>query len=264
MAGGADIALLNLPVLLVSTFVTDSVAVAQWGLTRVVAGLMRVLCVHTTLPLAAELGHDHAIGAREPCSGFTRAHRCWSRCWRAPWFRVCWRSGRIFSRFGPTARSRTTRADHDVVDRCGAAAPSILALGYANYSDRGELLVRAKALQLVVFLVLSAILTPPMGLLGAAIAIVASELLIQFGVLGRIVIGQTLQHRAAFVFLAAVMVTVALAGWALGTAIRLAMPAGRGRCGSSSNAGYGWLSSQLRPVRSRSNACARLTEAIPH
>ena len=36
-----------------------------------------------------------------------------------------------------------------------AVAPSILALGYANYSNRGDLLVRTKGLQLVVFLVLS-------------------------------------------------------------------------------------------------------------
>ncbi len=44
---------------------SDRIAVAQWGLTRVVAGLLRVLCVQTTLPLAAELGHDHAAGDRK-------------------------------------------------------------------------------------------------------------------------------------------------------------------------------------------------------
>ena len=63
VAGATDLALLNLPVLLVSAFVSDRVAVAQWGLTRVVAGLLRALCVQTTLPLAAELGHDYAVGA---------------------------------------------------------------------------------------------------------------------------------------------------------------------------------------------------------
>ncbi len=47
-----------MPVLLVSALVSDRVAVAQWGLTRVVAGLLRMLCIKTTLPLAAELGHD--------------------------------------------------------------------------------------------------------------------------------------------------------------------------------------------------------------
>ena len=40
---------------------------------------------------------------------------------------------------------------------------------------------RTKGLQLVVFLVLSALLIRPLGLLGAAIAVVASDLLIQFG-----------------------------------------------------------------------------------
>ncbi len=63
-------------------------------------------------------------------------------------------------------------------------APSILALGYANYSDRGDLLVRTKGLQLVVLLILSVVLIPPMGPLGAASAVVASDLLIQFGLLG--------------------------------------------------------------------------------
>ena len=41
-------------------------------------------------------------------------------------------------------------------------------------------------------------------------------------------------------FLAAVMIAVTLAGWALGTAIRLALPLDRRRCGSLSNARYGW------------------------
>ena len=45
VASATDLALLNLPVLLVSAFVSDRVAVAQWGLTRVVAGLLRMLCV---------------------------------------------------------------------------------------------------------------------------------------------------------------------------------------------------------------------------
>ena len=65
IAGATELALLNLPVLLVSVFVSDRVAVAQWGLTRVVAGLLRALCIQTTLPLAAELGHDYAVGATE-------------------------------------------------------------------------------------------------------------------------------------------------------------------------------------------------------
>ncbi len=42
-----------------------------------------------------------------------------------------------------------------------AIAPSILALSYANYSNRGDLLVRTKGLQLAVFLVLSVLLIRP-------------------------------------------------------------------------------------------------------
>ena len=85
-----------------------------------------------------------------------------------------------------------------------AVAPSILALGYANYSNRGDLLVRTKGLQLAVFLVLSVVLIPPWDRSGAAIAVVASDLLIQFGLLGLIIIRQTLQHPLRHVaFLAA-------------------------------------------------------------
>ncbi|MBT1515983.1 hypothetical protein KIP88_36610 [Bradyrhizobium sp. SRL28] len=266
VASAADLALLNLPVLLVSAFVSDRVAVAQWGLTRVVAGLIRVLCVQTTLPLAAELGHDYAVGHRE------RLRSLYARgsvlvallasvvvsgllpFW--PDFFALWTHNAI-----PCDRALT----FVLLIGTAAVAPSILALGYANYSDRGQLLLRAKALQLVLFLVLSAILIPSIGLLGAAVAVVASELLIQFGVLGRIIIGQTLQHPLRhLLFLAAVMVTVTLAGWALGTAIRLAIPLAEPlrffvECGL-------WLvvvavaASPLAIERVR----ARLTAAIPH
>jgi O-antigen/teichoic acid export membrane protein len=104
-------------------------------------------------------------------------------------------------------------------------APSILALGYANYSNRGDLLVRTKGLQLVVFLILATILIPPMGPLGAAAAIVTGDLLIQFGLLGIIVMRQTLErpflHLAV---LAVLMAFVTLGGWALGALIRAWVP----------------------------------------
>ena len=107
----------------------------------------------------------------------------------------------------------------------GAAAPSILALGFANYSNRGDLLVRSKGLQLVVFLVLALALTAPMGPLGAAIAIVASDLLVQFGLLTVVIIRQTLARPLGhIVFLAVVFVAVVLAGWALGSVIRSLVP----------------------------------------
>ncbi|KRR24976.1 hypothetical protein CQ14_30610 [Bradyrhizobium lablabi] len=226
VAGATDLALLNLPVLLVSAFVSDRVAVAQWGLTRVVAGLLRVLCVQTSLPLAAELGHDHAVGdVQRLQSLYVRGSVLVTLLasvvvsgllpfW--PDFFALWTRGVV-----PYDPALTVT----LLIGTAAAAPSILALGYANYSNRGDLLVRTKGLQLVVFLVLSAVLIPSTGLIGAAIAVVASELLIQFGVLGRIILQDTLQHPLRHVgFLAAVMIAVTLAGWALGAAIRLATP----------------------------------------
>jgi O-antigen/teichoic acid export membrane protein len=226
VAGATDLALLNLPVLLVSAFVTDRVAVAQWGLTRVVAGLLRVVCVQTTLPLAAELGHDYAVGDEQ------RLRSLYARgsvlvtllasvvvsgllpFWQD--FFALWTHGAV--PYDPLLAGT-------LLVGTAAAAPSILAVGYANYSNRGELLWRTKGLQLAVFLALSAILIPSVGLLGAAIAVVASELLVQFGVLGGSIIRQTLQHPLRHAaFLVVIMVTVTPGGWALGTAIRLALP----------------------------------------
>jgi O-antigen/teichoic acid export membrane protein len=104
-------------------------------------------------------------------------------------------------------------------------APSILALGYANYSNRGDLLVRMKGLQFAVFLMLSVLLIQPLGPLGAAIAVVTSDVLIQFGLLGVIIIRQTLQRPFRHVaFLAAVMILVTFGGWTLGAVIRSWLP----------------------------------------
>ena len=76
---------------------------------------------------------------------------------------------------------------------CASAAPAILALSYANYSNRGPLLLWTKSLQLVLFLVLSIVLIPRLGPLGAAIALVSSDLIAQFGVLFVVIVGETLQ-----------------------------------------------------------------------
>ena len=161
IAGATELALLNLPVLLVSMLVSDRVAVAQWGLTRVIAGLVRALCTQATLPLAAELGHDHAIGDT------TRLRDLYARgsvfvtvvasvvvsgllpFW--PDFFALWTHGSV--PYDPWLA---------IVLLLGASAvaPSILALGFASYSNRGDLLVRTKGLQLVVFLLLSFVLIP--------------------------------------------------------------------------------------------------------
>lgn len=266
VAGATDLALLNLPVLMVSAFVSDRVAVAQWGLTRVVAGLLRVLCVQTTLPLAAELGHDHAVGdTRRLQSLYARGSVL-----------VTLLAGIVVSGLLPFWPDFFALWTHGVVPYdpvltvtlllgTAAAAPSILALNYANYSNRGDLLVRAKGLQLVVFLVLSVVLIPSTGLIGAAVAVIASELLVQFGMLGWIILRRTLQHPLRHLrFLAAVMIVVTLAGWALGTAIRLAVPLAEPlrffvECGL-------WLSvvaAAASPLAIES-VRARLTATIPH
>jgi O-antigen/teichoic acid export membrane protein len=226
VAGATELALLNLPVLLVSAFVVDRVAVAQWGLTRVVAGLLRALCVQTTLPLAAELGHDYALGLKDQLRSLYARGSVFVTVlasvvvsgllpfWQD--FFGLWTHGAI--PYDPLLAIT-------LLIGTSAVAPSILALGYANYSNRGDLLVRAKGLQLAVFLVLSVLLIRPMGPLGAAIAVVASDLLIQFGLLGLTIIRQTLQQPFRHVaFLAAVMILVTPAGWALGTIIRSWVP----------------------------------------
>lgn len=60
-----EIGLTYLSVLLIGVFVSDRIAIAQWGLTRTIAALLRGLSFQMSLPLAAELGYDHAVGARD-------------------------------------------------------------------------------------------------------------------------------------------------------------------------------------------------------
>jgi O-antigen/teichoic acid export membrane protein len=266
VAGATDLALFNLPVLLVSAFVPDRVAVAQWGLTRVVAGLVRVLCIQTTLPLAAELGHDCAVGDEQ------RLRSLYAR----GSVLVTLLASVVVSGMLPFSQDFFVLWTHGAVPYdpllagtlligTAAAAPSILALGFANYSNRGELLWRTKGLQLAVFLILSAVLIPSVGLLGAAIAVGASELLAQFGVLGRSIIRQTLQHSLRHIALLSVMmIAVTLAGWALGTAIRLALPwAGAIRFFAECALWLAIVLAAASPLAFES-VRARLTAAIPH
>jgi O-antigen/teichoic acid export membrane protein len=226
VAGATELALLNMPVLLVSAFVTDRMAVAQWGLTRVIAGLVRQLCVQTTLPLAAELGHDYAMGLNEQLrSLYSRGSVL-----------VAVQASLLVSGLLPFCSDFFALWTHNSIRYdpwlamtllIGAAltAPSILALGFATYSNRGYLLVNAKGLQLAVFLLLSVLLIPGLGPLGAAIAVVSSDLTIQFGVLGLVVVTQTLERPFRHVlYLAAVILIVMLPGWALGITIRSWLP----------------------------------------
>jgi O-antigen/teichoic acid export membrane protein len=226
IAGSTEIALQNLSVLLISALVFDRIAVAQWGVTRVVAGLVRSVCIQLTQPLAIELGHDYAIGdtarlrslyARGSVlltlltSGLVSGLLAF---W--PDFFALWTGGAI---------PYDAHLTFTLLIGTGIAAPALLALGYCYCSNRGELLARIKAVQLVVFLVLSLLLTQQLGPLGMAIAIVASDLLVQFGWLGLTVMRQTLANPLRHIlFLALTAALVIPAGWLLGTLIRSAVP----------------------------------------
>jgi O-antigen/teichoic acid export membrane protein len=226
VASATELALVNLPVLLVSALVSDRMAVAQWGLTRIVAGLLRTLCIQTTLPLAAELGHDYAVGLQERLRSLYARGSVFVTLQASvvasgllpfwPDFFALWTHGAV---------TYDPRLAMILLIGTAAIAPSILALGYASYSNRGGLLVQTKGLQLAVFLVLSVLLIPPFGPLGAAIAVVSSDLLIQFGLLGITIISQTLERPFRHLaFLAAMMVVVTAAGWAIAIIIQSWLP----------------------------------------
>ena len=195
VAGAAELALLNLPVLLVSALVSDRVAVAQWGLTRVVAGLLRTLCIQTTLPLAAELGHDYAVGLKERLRSLYARGSVFVTLLASvvvsgllpfwPDFFALWTHGAV--PYDPVLddhladRHRRGRA----VDP-GAGLRQLQQSRRSSGADQGT--------SACYFPDAVGSLIPPMGPLGAAIAVVASDLLIQFGLLGIIIIGQTLQR----------------------------------------------------------------------
>jgi O-antigen/teichoic acid export membrane protein len=226
IAGSTEIALQNLPVLMVSAIVTDRLAVAQWGLTRIVAGLVRALCQQMTLPLAAELGHDRAIGAKEAlrrlyARGSTLVTLLASLVVSgllAFWedFFAIWTRGAV---------PHDIRLTLTLLIGAELVSPAILALGYAYYSDRGELLARTKGLQLVSFVLLSLLLTPWIGPLGTAIALVATDIVVQFGLLASAIIWTTLERPLRhLVFLAVLMIVVTALGWGLGVAIQSVLP----------------------------------------
>ncbi|MBK3665680.1 hypothetical protein JJE66_31235 [Bradyrhizobium diazoefficiens] len=226
VANITELALVNVPVLLVSALVTDRVAVAQWGLTRVIASLVRGLCLQVALPFGAELGHDHAIGDKERLrrhyaygSAFVTGLACLVVAGMLPFwpdFFALWTHGSI-PYDGPLAVMLLLGS--------AAVAPSLLALVFASHSNRGELLIRTKGLQLVVFLALSFVLIPRLGPLGAAVAVVASDILIQVGLLGWVIMRQTLQQPFRHIaFLLLIAVAIVAAGWLIGMAITALVP----------------------------------------
>ena len=215
-----------LSVLLIGFFVTDRIAIAQWSLTRTIVNLLRQVSYQTTLPLAAELGHDHAIGAHDSLQRLyvrgsvilvlvaARATSGALAFWRD--FFAIWTHGAI-----PYDATLSVTL---LIGAC-VATPALLAMSYANYSNRGPLLLRAKSAQLVLFLVLALLLIPRSGPLGAAIAMIASELIAQSAFLAVVIVGETLRRPVRYVLiLAAMMAVVVATGVALGALIGHLVP----------------------------------------
>ncbi|WP_370121609.1 hypothetical protein [Bradyrhizobium sp. USDA 329] len=226
IANLTELALANAPMLLVSAMVADRVAVAQWGLIRVIASFERGVCIQITLPIGAELGNDRAIGDKVRLRGlyahgsvFVTAMASLIVAGLLPFwsdFFALWTHGRI-----PNDATLTVT----LLLGSAVVAPSLMAFVFANHSNRGDLLVRTKGLQLIAFLILSALLIPRLGPLGAAIAIVASDLLTQVGILTLVIMRQTLAHPLRHMLvLIAVMVAIMLGGWGLGLAIHATVP----------------------------------------
>ena len=176
-----------------------------------------------TLPLAAELGHDHAVGERDSLQRlyargsivltlFASATVSGALVFWPDFFEI-WTHGAI--------PYNAMLAIILLLGMC-AGAPAILALSYANYSNRGTLLLWTKSLQLAIFLLLSILLIPPMGPVGAAAALVSSDLIAQFG---NPVFHHCERNAAASDSACAVADRgdaglVTSGGWALGTVIR--------------------------------------------
>jgi O-antigen/teichoic acid export membrane protein len=179
-----------------------------------------------TLPLAAELGHDHAIGERDSLQRlyargsifltlFASATTSGALVFWPDFFEI-WTHGAI--------PYNATLAITLLLGTC-VGAPAILALSYANYSNRGRLLLSTKSLQLAIFLSLSLILIPRIGPVGAAIALVASDIVAQVGVLFVIVVAETLKRPLRHaLLLIAMMVTIIVVGVGIGVVVRVLLP----------------------------------------
>jgi hypothetical protein len=226
IANSTEIALQNLSVLLVSALVLDRVAVAQWGVTRVVAGLLRAVCTQLAQPLAIELGHDYAVGDTARLrSLYARGSVLLTLLTSALVSALLAFWPDFFALWTNNAIPYDAHLTFTLLVGTGIAAPAILALGYSYCSNRGALLASIKPVQLALFLLLSLLLTPQLGPLGMAMAVVASDLLVQFGWLGLTVVRQTLASPFRHIlFLALIVVVVMPAGWLLGTLIRSAVP----------------------------------------
>ena len=91
-----------------------------------------------------------------------------------------------------------------------------------------------------------------------AIAVVATDLLVQFGLLASVTISETLERPLRHVlFLAVLMAVVTAFGWAVGVAIRSILPIRRDLRGCSPNARCGWRSWLVSQVCWRTESCGK-------
>jgi O-antigen/teichoic acid export membrane protein len=188
--------------------------------------LVRGLCLQVALPFGAELGHDQAIGDKERLrrhyaygSALVTGLACFVVAGMLPFwpdFFALWTHGSI-PYDGPLAVMLLLGS--------AAVAPSLMALVFASHSNRGALLIRTKGLQFVVFLALSFALIPRLGPLGAAVAVVASDVLIQFGLLGLVIMRKTLQRPFRHIAFLLLMATgIVASGWLIGLATTALVP----------------------------------------
>ncbi len=221
-----EIGLSYVSILLIGAFVSDRTAIAQWGLTRTIAALLRGLSFQMSLPLAAELGYDHSVGSRDSLNrlyargsavlmAFAAATTAGALAFWQDFFTI-WTHGAV-----PHNGTLTATL---LLGSC-VGLPALLALNYANYSNRGNLLLKTKSLQLAIFATLSFLLIPPFGPLGAAIALVASDIVAQAGILFSLVAKEVLKRPLAHAsFLIVGMIVILVLGWALGGVIRHLVP----------------------------------------
>jgi O-antigen/teichoic acid export membrane protein len=227
ISNAADLVYVNAPVLIISMLVSDRVEIAQWGLSRIFAGLIRQVVLQMSLPLGAELGHDFAI---KKLSQLRSAYAQGSLLLMIT-ASVLTASVLAFGRdFFALWTHGSVPYDSKLVALLvfGAAgvAPGILAQTFANYSNRPRLLMVAKTSQVIVVIVLSILMIPSFGVLGAAVALVTGDILVQVGILAMTITKRVLVRPLAHIaFILLVGASVIGIGWLLGVLILSSVPA---------------------------------------
>ena len=222
----AEVGMSYLSVLLVGALVSDRAAIAQWVLTRTVSNFLRGLCYQFSLPIAAELGHDHAVGARDSLRAL------YAKGLFVVTFTVSLITGGLLSFWREFFELWTTgNIPYDatlaivLIGGTCLVTPATFAMSYASYSNRGTLLLWTKSLQIAIFFGLALFLIPALGPLGAAISLTSGDILAQLGILFSVLLVQTLKsplRHAALLF--GMMLAVVGAGLAMGAAARYIVP----------------------------------------